>query len=69
MDKKIATTLKSHRIGEFIRYLEDLRKRFGEELYLQSSDIELCSSIIVTGDDVTVYIHDDEGDELKEEEF
>lgn len=53
---------------EFIRYLEDLRKRFGDELYLHSSDIELGSSIIVSGDNVTVYIHDDDGDDLKEEE-
>ena len=67
--KKISATLKSHRVDEFIRYLEDLRKRYGDELYLWSSDIELGSSIIVLGDNVEVYIHDDEGDELKEEEF
>lgn len=67
--KKISVTLKSHRVDEFIRYLEDLRKRYGDELYLWSSDIELGSSIIVLGDNVEVYIHDDEGDELKEEEF
>lgn len=64
----ISATLKSHRVDEFIRYLEDLRKRFGDELYLHSSDIELGSSIIASGDNVTVYIHDDNGDELKEEE-
>lgn len=70
MDKKrISTTLKTHRVDEFIRYLEDLMKRFGDELYLSSSDIELCSSIIVSGENVTVYIHDDDGEELKEEEF
>lgn len=64
----ISATLKSHRVDEFICYLEDLRKRFGDELHLHSSDIELGSSIIVSGDDVTVYIHDEDGDELKEEE-
>lgn len=30
--KRISATLKSHRVDEFIRYLEDLRKRFGEEI-------------------------------------
>ncbi|MCQ2300811.1 MAG: hypothetical protein MJZ81_11900 [Bacteroidales bacterium] len=55
-------------MDEFIRYLEELRKRYGEELYLWSSDIDLGSSIIVMGDNVEVFIHDCDGDELKEEE-
>lgn len=70
MDKKrISTKLKSHRIDEFIRYLENLRKRFGDELYLGSSDIELGAYIIAFGDNVKVYILDDDGEEFKEEEF
>lgn len=56
--KKIFTKLKSHRVDEFIRYLEELRKRFGDELYLESSDFEIGSSINVCGDDVIVYIDD-----------
>ena len=67
--KRISATLKSHRVDEFISYLQDLRKRYGDELYLWSSDFELGSHIIVNGDDVTVYILDDDGDELKEEEL
>lgn len=67
--KRISVTPKSHRVDEVIHYLEELRKRYGEELYVWSSDIELGSSIIVMGDNVEVYIHDDESDEQKEEEL
>lgn len=67
--KKIFAKVKSHRVDEFIHYLEGLRKRFGDELYLCSSDFELGSSIIVNGDDVEVYIDDydvDAGEEIRE---
>lgn len=64
--KNIFTKLKSRRVDSVIRYLEDLRKRFGEELYLYSSDYELGSSIIVNGEDVTVFIDDYDDDVQRE---